>query len=525
MRPRRDDLSLRSMQETFTDLRSDYSGAKASRFRRRRNGLALSGSHADYHYRTEADFLRLLEYARDMDRNDCIVGQTVNRAVINTLQGGITLDTSTGDTGADLELWNRWKAWTEDSEECDLAGEHTFADIEQLVLRHMLVDGDVLALPLRTGQLQLTEAHRLRTPRNTKRNVVHGVLLNDVRRKLEFWITKEDVAPSATVSAVSSITPYAARDADGFKQVFHVLNATRVSQTRGVTAFAPIFDVLGMFEDIQFAKLVQAQIVSCFAVFRERAVGFNGPTGGPQGATNTETLADGSSRTIQGVAPGMEIAGAVGETLKGFSPAVPNAEYFEHVKLMLTLVGINLGLPLCLVLLDASETNFSGWRGAVDQARLGFRNNQRFLTQRLHRPTYLWKVRQWLADDAALRTAAGKSGVDIFGHTWNPPNWPYIEPMKDAAADLLRVRNVLTSPRRLHAERGRDWETIADETVQDNAYAIRLAKAEAAAINTEFTDSNPVHWRELISLPTPDGVQIALQANTAANSASEASNG
>jgi len=33
----------------------------------------------------------------------------------------------------------------------------------------------------------------------------------------------------------------------------------------------------------------------------------------------------------------------------------------------------------------------------------------------------------------------------------------------------------LTSPRRLHAARGNDWEEIAEESIADNAYAIARA--------------------------------------------------
>jgi len=209
----------------------------------------------------------------------------------------------------------------------------------------------------------------------------------------------------------------------------------------------------------------------------------------------------------------MQIFGQVGESLKGFSPNIPNPEFFPHARMALMLISINLGLPLVVALLDASETNFSGFRGAVDQARMGFKRNQSWLSERFHEPAYRWKVRQWLSEDPALRVAAAKRGVNIFSHQWNRPAWPYIEPLKDASADLLRVRNALISPRRLQAERGRDWRGLVREIIEDNGYAIRNAKRRAQKINKEFPDSDPVHWRELISLPTPDGVKVTVQAD------------
>ncbi len=501
--------------EAFAELKSDYQATRSSRFRRTRTGYTHSGSGADYHYRSQADYLRLIELARDMDRNDCIVGQMIDRAVINMIQDGITLDPQTGDEGLNKEQAARWVEWCAGEEACDLAGEMTFYEMEHLVPRQVLVDGDTLALPQKSGELQLVEGHRLRTPANTRRNVVHGVLLDEHRRRMEYWLTKDDVDPMKTVSRVADMERYPARDADGNRQVFHVYNPKRITQTRGVTALAPIFDLLGMFEDINFAKLVQQQVVSCFAVIRERDLGFDlGGDTAQKGARTTGTYTDGTTRNNEGISPGMDIPGLPGEKLQMASPNVPNPEFFSHVKLILTLIGINIGMPLVMVLMDASETNFSGWRGAVNQARLGFRRNQKALIRRFHTPVYRWKVRQWLADDPAMRTVAAKSAIKIFGHRFNPPSWPYIEPLKDAAADLLRTRNALISHRRRAHERGMDWDDLSTEIVEDNAQLIRKAHEKATELNNAH-EGLSVTWREVASLPTPDGVKVTVAADSA----------
>jgi len=205
----------------------------------------------------------------------------------------------------------------------------------------------------------------------------------------------------------------------------------------------------------------------------------------------------------------MELTTEPGETITAFSPNVPNPEFFPHASLILTFISINLNLPLAVLLLDPSKTNFSGWRGAIDQARMGFREIQRWLAGSFHRPVYRFKCRQWIAEDAALARQFAALGEKVFQHRWNPPTWAYIEPLTDGQADLLQVRNALTSPRRLHARRGADWDEIYAEIIADNSAAIKAAKKAALQINGEFPDGNaPVHWREILSLPTPDGVQI-----------------
>lgn len=500
-----------NLANEFEDARSDYSMAKSSRFRKQRTGVSRQGRPGDWHTRVYGDRLLMMELARDMDRNDTVVGQCITRATENIVQDGMGLDPQTGDPRLDADLRQRWDNWANDPDQCDLAGEMTFNQMEELAVRCPIVDGDMFFLPTKSGALEAIESHRCRTPTDVVGDfkVVDGVKLSPERKRLEYWFTANDVDPFKSATLMGDVTKYGARDKDGNRQVFHVYDPKRFSQTRGITALAPIVDVCGMFEDINFAKLVQQQIAGCFAIIRNRNSVFGrGPSTPLTGEASTQPLADGTTRQLEGISPGMEILGNPGETISGFTPTIANSDFTQHIRLMLQLIGINLGLPLVMVLMDASETNFSGWRGAIDEARRHFRRNQKHLISKFHREVYLWQVRRWMASDRSLRSAAKR--VDIFEHRWNRPSWPYIEPLKDAQADLLMVRNGLTSPRRLHAARGHEWRDIQAEIVQDNTLAISTAIAAAIKINSGVPSDMKVHWRELLSLPTPDGVKVKL---------------
>jgi lambda family phage portal protein len=486
-------------------MKADYSAAKLSRFRRVRTGIYSAGSSADYHYRSDADYLRIIEYARDMDRNDAVIGQMVDRAVLNTVQNGLVPDPQTGDVELNTALLKRFTSWAKDKLQCDLAGVLTFAAMQEQVLRAMLIDGDIFALPTDTGALELVESHRCRTPTNTTRNVVHGIMLDAHRRRLEFWFTKDDIDPNMSLSRVSDVQAYQAFDSEGWPAVFHVFNPKRVSQTRGVSALAPVFDVAGMFEDIQFAKLVQQQVVSCFAIIRQLSPDSTDVQSPRLGDQELDTYSDGVRKLVEQIAPGMELTGNPGETISGFSPQVPNPGAMEHFRLMLTLLGINLGLPLVMVTMDASDTNFSGWRGAVDQARMGFKRNQAWLIDNFLTPVYRWKVRQWTdpnSGDPRLIAAAKKliqSGGDLYAHAWSTPKWPYIQPLQDAQADALRVEKRQISPRRQLAERGLDIDDIRVETIADNGDWIVDAINKAKQIEKETGVT--VDWHELLYVP------------------------
>lgn len=506
------------VQEGFTKLRSDYNAAKVSRFRRQRAGVGPIPRHADYHYRMEIDWFRMMELHRDYDRNDVVVGQGITRVCDNVLQDcGIKPDACTPDPKLNKDLNARWIAEAESEAIWDLQGEEDFAGMEYDVLRAMLVDGDMMAIPNRDGPIELIEAHRCRTPLRTRRNIIHGIEVDPItRQRLRYWFCGEDVNPLSAAPSVSDMRGIKTLDADGYRQVMHIYRRKRISQTRGVSALAPICDIAGMHDDLQFSTLVKAQVAAAFVIFEE--VDRQAPGAGGKaitGAQSLETQSDGTARTIEGIAPGMRVSGRPGVKFQGFAPNIPSAEFVPHSLLLLTFVAMNLGLPIAALLLDPKLAgNFSSLRGVMDQAKIGLRKLQNKLVSKWHRPVRQFRLRYWAtrndSDGRAFARAWDKYGPAFFACRWRPPRWPYIEPVTDAGAAILRTRNLLQSPRQCAAESGDDWADIVRATIDDNAFAIIEAKRKAASINKRFPEDTNVDWREVLSLPTPDRVSVSL---------------
>lgn len=502
-----------AFRELRNEFRADYAIGENSRFMPSPRGVSASGSGADYHYRSEPRFLRAIERARHYDRNDMVVGQGVDRLCENLLQTGYNLDVGTPDESLNADLDLMFWDWADDAEQCDLEGEKCFAEFEELTMRHAIVDGDDLVLPLENGSLEMIEAHRLRTPFGKKKDIVHGVQLNpENRRRVAYHITDEDIEPTMALSRANKSTAYETRDSDGDRQVLHIYNPKRYSQRRGVTCFAPIGEVIGMHGDVQFATMVKAQVASAYAIIEE--VDAVAPprvgTGIQTGAQTTESQSDGSTRTLQGVSPGMRVKGDPGVRLKGFAPNIPNPEFFPHAMLLLTFIAINLKLPVHVLLLDPSKTNFSGWRGAIEQARIGFRRMQRWHIRKFHTPIYRWKLRQFAARDPIIARQMEKHGARFFDHAWHPDAWAYIEPNKDAAADLLQTRNLMLSQRRRAMRLGMQFKPLVREIIEDNAHIIEQAHLKAEELNKKYPGKLSIGWREIACLPTPDGVSAKL---------------
>ena len=514
-----------TMAEVFAGARADYDAAKKTRFKQNRSGTMLrsTGSAADFHYRTEIAYFGMIEEARDLFRNHGLIGQGVRRLVANILSGGFTLDVRTGDKTLDEDNAGRWAEWSQDADQCDIQGEQNFHGLEKLTLQQVIVDGDLITLPTIDGSLQQIENHRMRTPYRTKRNIVHGVQLNNAdkpRRREAYWIAAEDVEIYYPVPKASEMTPYPARRPDGVRQVFHHYMPDRTTQTRGVSAFAPPMETAGMGDDLFFAQLVKAQMAASAVLTHEYAEGGLPPVINAGGQdTRTEQRPDGGTRELAGWAPAMEMFAFPGETLKWHSPNVPNQEFFQHATLILSIIAVNLDLPVQVLMLDATNTNFSGWRGSIDQARQRWLDIQRWLIQSFHTPVYRWKIRQWAAESPVMRKTLQEQekgrrragGIDLFGHVWHPAGWPYIQPVEDATGDLIQIRNHLTSPRRLAARRGMDYEVHLQECHED--YEIRINSAQDTADRLNVRNKSrkgwvQITWRDVDQPPMPEGVNV-----------------
>lgn len=508
------------MRDAWRELRSEYAVNKTSRFRPAARGVAAMGSGADYHYANEADYLRGIEWARNQDRNNMVIAQAVDRLCDNIWSDGFSLDPTTPDKGLNKALREQIYAWADDPTLCDLEGERTLWEMAWLTLRHTVVDGDIVHSLTKEGSIQTFENQRLRTPAGKRGGlIVHGVEMTDTAKRLRYWITKEDVGVYRPLFNAGQSQPFDAFASDEygeFRQVLHCYDPRRFSQRRGVTAFAPMADCLGIHDDLQFAQLVKAQVAACYALIENVAETVTPPSAEASsealGNRTEVSREDGTTAIQERVYPGMRVRGRPGVTLTGFSPNVPNQEFFQHTRLILTFIANNLGLPYHVLLLDPSETNFSGWRGAIDEARKGFKRRQQWLISRFLAPAYFWKVRQLATADPAIGRKLVKYGKLAFSHAWRPPTWRYIEPAKDATADVIRLRNHLISPRRRSAEQGFDNDELQTEIVADNGGLIEKAHLEAERLKKKYPGLDCT-WRDVAMLSPPEGVTLSVNAN------------
>jgi len=493
-----------SMRDEWRDLRADYDFMRVTKHRRQR--LRLGGT-ADAHTRVFMDWWRSIEQPRDADRNDAVFGQMVDRAANNIFGPGLQCEPSTPDAGLNRELKEAWDDYWTDPRQVDVAGRHDGPTYERLGYRHLVIEGDFFVRRFTAGEyegkLQFLEADRVTSLSKLNDNVVYGIELGEHGNPLAYHVLRlppdrvkwrRQIVPDIQDQNAYDRVP--ALGEDGLPNVMHVYDPSRFSQTRGVSAFHAVFDELAMVQDVNFAKLLQQKLVSSVAIFLEREHDYQ------MGPRTRESDSDGNYRYYEKVAPAQVWRVRPGEKISGFSPRVPNPGYAEHLRLLLRICGGALGLPLSLVLLDTSDTTFHGYRGEMQQARIGFRRTQNHFPRQLHGPAYRWFVRRFMRQERGAVLPHDREMTrrerQVFRVRWTGPTWPYVEPKTDAEADEIRRQNWQASPRQIVGERGYRWEQIVQETVEDYAALIRRA-AEAAATLRDETDEE-VTWRDLLGL-------------------------
>lgn len=532
-RPRNNLATLADLQREKTD----YAMAKRSgQQSRRRRGVPSSGAGADYHYSSESDWLWMQELAWDMYRNDMVVGSIVDKVTEYTVQDGFAFNPQTGDRKLDQDLKDWFTDWSIDPDECDPAGEAVFFEQEQHAFRSTLVGGDLFAVPvadegpMQCGAVDLIEGQMCRSAtRGKNKNILHGVEMQPgTRRRIGYDFANEPIDPWQQVlrSQLTRTPAYYFDDLTGRqeKNVFHVRFTKRAKQTRGVTAFTPLFNVANYHDDIQFLSLVQKRNAALFVFLEQRSAQFDPKYLAADIKMGTDVTAEKAlsevealNKKIDAVSPGSILRSLPGSQLELNTTNIPAPEHFMHTELLLTLLGINLGFPLVMTLMDVKQGSYSSIRSAVTMAKNGFLRNQTRLMMRFHQPYMRFKMLKRAERDRAFAKLVRDSvkpgaKINVFSYWWTAPKWESIDPGKDASAELVRSTSMQESPRRLANERGREWTDIVRETIADRRQAIRLAVRESQKINSEFKleGQAAVAWRDLAPLPVPERVTVTL---------------
>jgi lambda family phage portal protein len=215
--------------------------------------------------------------------------------------------------------------------------------------------------------------------------------------------------------------------------------------------------VLTYFKDLADyaeAELVAARIAACFSIFITSEASMD--------------LSTGYDRNFQGqflesLEPGMIRHLLPGESITSFNPQRPSATFEPFVERILRAISAALGLPYELVAKDFSKTNYSSARAALLEARRYFKVRQEWLARKLCQP--VWEM---VLEEAYLRGDLGaisfyEKKPNWTNASWITPGWEWVDPLKEAKAAEVGLKNGIVTHSDLYSAQGKDWEECFEQ--------------------------------------------------------------
>ncbi|HET6441990.1 MAG TPA: phage portal protein [Phycisphaerae bacterium] len=420
----------------------------------------------------------LRQRSRDLVRNNAIAESLISTIVTKVVGPGLTPQSlaTEGLPGlADSDAAEAWRneaedAWREWARGADVAGKLTFGQMQRLALRRMLIDGDVFLVRqmarrkgIRTAW-KMVGGERVLTPGNltSEKNILNGIKYNKSGRPVSYFIRKHQ----ARTSLAQDFQEIKARDRAGRPNVIHLFLPIRVDQTRGVPILAPALPVFKQFESYLEAMLVRARVEACISGFVKSAAPLSHIT-----PRTSET--DGDNRRLETLAPGQIEYLREGEDISFIAPTNPGRDFEAFIKRLIRMIAAAVGLPYELAAKDYSESNYSNSRMASLDGRDVFEDMRAYVSGTLCQP--VWEL---VLEEGVLRGVVPEAGYDVAGETysrtrWGGRGWPSVDPEKDAAGDLLKLRIGSTTVSDLCNREGADWKDNFKQREEEEAERAR----------------------------------------------------
>jgi lambda family phage portal protein len=409
----------------------------------------------------------VMSLARDLERNSPHVSGAINKICNNIIYTGIFPQARL--KGADGKLKKTKNDYIENGFE-EWAEAIQFYEKQELALRHLLVDGEVLAHQyfdknlLKQGVIplgiDLLESDYIDS-------TVSGVLENGntARSGIEYDTTGWPIAyhlykehpGESTFSKYSGQT----RRIPAF-QICHVFHPRRASQGRGISWLASIICEMRDFTEYQSNERIANRLLSAFGIFLETPYPEH-QLANPLFQEPEDEAAEETETAGKYIEPGRIDVLPQGTKPHAFQYTRPGITYEPFTKVSLKSASTGTGISYENFSNDYEGATFSSARQAVLEERRGYRKVQFFLNRRFNN----WIWRSW-NEYANLSMVIGKL-PDKIPVQWQNPGWPWIDPAKDAKGAEIELGLKITNRRRLAAERGLDWDEEIDELAEEES--------------------------------------------------------
>ena len=250
--------------------------------------------------------------------------------------------------------------------------------------------------------------------------------------------------------------------------IIHTFNAERPTQTRGYTPASSVMLEVKQLDGFDEATSVAARWAAAkLGVIQSQAA--DGFAGDDEDSNGSDTNSDGTNYSSG--APGEFLQLDEGDTLNFIDPRFPTNTYKDYTRTKIRRIATGLLVSYPTLGNDLENVNFSSIRAGLLDERDHWRILQRWFIDHFLQPIY----------DAWLKTARLTVLRDLVltddqweQITWRARGWEWVDPVKDAAAAILRLQNGLSTYARELANMGLDFEEVMDERAAEQKFIENL---------------------------------------------------
>ena len=402
--------------------------------------------------------------ARWLVRNNGYAVNAVESWAANTVGDGIKPIAKIGDAARKEELQRLWLAWTD---EADAEGLTDFYGLQRRAAREVFIAGEVffrirmrragngLTVPL---QLQMLPSEMLpleQTGVAANGNAIRqGIEFDRIGRRVAYHFLRRHPGDSTDPGLSGEIVRVPA------SEIIHVIDPVEGGQLRGVSKLAPAIVKLFLLDQYDDAELDRKKVAAMYAMFVTSPAPENplAPVEEDEGPAGVE------------ISPGQVVRLDPGEDVTVGQPADSGATYEPFQYRTLLQISAALGIPYPYLANDMVKGNFSNSRLALIEFRRRVSAWQHsVMVYQLCRLVYA----RWM-DAAVLSGALDLPGFEanrsgLLAADWLPTKWDWVDPLKDANAEIAQIEAGLKSRSQAIAERGYDAEQVDREIAAERA--------------------------------------------------------